>query len=397
MKRKVNFECSIDSELHSGKGVCSQILPDDLMPRLDNGQIVDIVKNQSTCINRENLGQLDEMSLTFIGSRLLDYMTSSLEDGSLTACECFKIWFDFVYMVDPQQANYALTYIDPHNEEECMAFINSIIDDGGIILSDEPFTTAINIDTIRDIYDRFPWIEPYEVTIPIKDSNDNIRYIKTRRRLIAGKIYNYRLKQYAEEKFSVTSLSATNLKNLNTRSKANKVYETKYTKTPIMFGFMESCNMSHLGMQYVVMNLMLYSNSPQARRLFEELLIGSPYDIDIKLDANSKNRNAEIINALFKTMGIRLNFIKKLKEKKFLFKDFLYKPVPNNIWKPKTNILDIIGDKDSLEFRYANSKMGLFSNPLYYNILYKPVDSNGKIITKTNINDILSSYTPEED
>ena len=70
----------------------------------------------------------------------------------------------------------------------------------------------------------------------MEDSNGNIRYVETRRPVPVGKIYNYRLKQYAEEKFSVTSLSATNLKNLNTRSKANKIYESKYTKTPIMFG-----------------------------------------------------------------------------------------------------------------------------------------------------------------
>ena len=71
-----------------------------------------------------------------------------------------------------------------------------------------------------------------------------------------------------------------------------------------------------------------------------------PYDIDIKLDADSKNRNAEIINALLKYMGLRLVFTKKLKVKKVLCKNILYKTVPNSEWQPRTNIREIIGNDD---------------------------------------------------
>ena len=192
----------------------------------------------------------------------------------------------------------------------------------------------------------------------MRDSNDNIRYVNTRRRMVISKIYNYRLKQYAEEKFSVTSLSATNLKNLNTRSKANKMYEAKYTKTPIMFGFMESGDMVHLGMQYVVMNLMLYSSSPQARRLVEQLLVGDPYDINIKLDPYSKNRNAEIINALMKTMGLKLVFNKAPKMKKYLVGNLMIKNKPAGYGNYKTNVRDIIGHKDEVKLKssIANDK-----------------------------------------
>ena len=36
-----------------------------------------------------------------------------------------------------------------------------------------------------------------------------------------------------------------------------------------MFGAMESGDLAHLSMQYVIMNLMLYSSSPQGRILFD--------------------------------------------------------------------------------------------------------------------------------
>ena len=212
--------------------------------------------------------------------------------------------------------------------------------------------------------------------MPQEDSNGNTRFIPARRKLVVGKIYNYRLKQYAEEKFSVTSMSATNLKGLNTRSKANKIYEQKFTKTPIMFGAMESGDLAHLGMQYVVMNLMLYSSSPQARRLFEQLLIGDPYNIDIKLDSDSKNRNAEIINALLKTMGLKLVFEKIPKEKKEMCLRVMFKDVPNQGKQYRTNIMDIIGHDGELEMQYNVALRDRKGKLMGHNVMCKVVDKN---------------------
>ena len=55
--------------------------------------------------------------------------------------------------------------------------------------------------------------------MPIIDSAGDIRYIPSRRPMVYGYQYIYRLKQYAEEKFSVTSLSATNVRNENSKNK----------------------------------------------------------------------------------------------------------------------------------------------------------------------------------
>lgn len=357
---------------YGGKGVVSKVVPDEMMPILDNGKRVDVIKNQSTCINRENIGQLHEQSLTFIGMRILDYFKT----GSLPYSDMCEIMYKFISMVDKKQADELLSAIDFYDDEQAKYFIDSVLEDDSIILSTQPFTTPINLYTIREIYKEFPWIKPYEVYMPMEDSNGDIRFVPSRRKLVVGKIYNYRLKQYAEEKFSVTSLSATNLKGLNTRSKANKIHETKYTKTPIMFGPMESGDLAHLGMQYVVMNLMLYSSSPQARRLFENLLIGDPYNIDIKLDKDSKNRNAEIINALFKTMGLKLVFKKVPKVKKLLAGNVMVKDVPNKGYQYKTNIRDYIGHDDELELHYGIAKRDRHNKPMVGKVMVKGVDRN---------------------
>ena len=352
------------SDRYGGKGVISKVVPDELMPRLNNGTVVDIIKNQSTCINRENIGQLHEQSLTFIGSRIIDYFKT----GVLSYSEMAQMWYDFVVEVDPEQANWMRESFSLNDDYEARLFIESIIEDDAIYLSLKPFTGTVDIDRIAAIYKKFPWIKPYTVSVPIEDSNGNTRYVETRRPLVVGKIYNYRLKQYAEEKFSVTSLCATNLKNLNTRSKANKIYESKYKKTPIMFGAMESGDLAHLSMQYVIMNLMLYSSSPQGRRLFEQLLTGNPYEIDIQLDKDSKNRNAEIINAIFKTMGLKLVFKKIPKVKQYVINEIAAKIVPNKGFKYKTNIRDIIGHDDELAMKYS-AAMQNKDNP----VVIKPI------------------------
>ena len=339
------------ADRYGGKGVVSQVLPDELMPVLETGRRVEIIKNQSTCINRENIGQLHEQSLSFIGMRLIDHF----KIGYMSYSEMSYMWYKFVSMVDKEQANMLYGCFDFDDEYEAKIMIDSVIDDDAIILSTQPFTTGINIDTIEKIYNEFDFINQYTIKMPMKDSNGNIRMVKALRKMVVSKIYHYRLKQYAEEKFSVTSLSATNLKNLNTRSKANKMYEAKYTKTPIMFGFMESGDLMHMGVQYVVMNLMLYSSSPQGRRLVEQLLIGDPYDINIKLDQHSKNRNAEIINALMETMGLKLTFNRIPKKKKDMVLKVMAKIVPPRLFEPKTNIRDIMGRDDELQMMYNAS------------------------------------------
>lgn len=343
------------ADRYGGKGVVSLIVDDKYMPVLDNGMIVDCIKNTSTCINRENLGQLHELSLNFIGMRIIDVF----KQGIFTPQECVKIWYDFVSFVDTDEANMGISGVDIYDDKQCGLFVDMILESGHIYLSTPAFTTPVNIDTIRAIYQKFPWIHMYSLLVPITDSNGNIRRIWAQRKIVAAPIYNYRLKQYAEEKFSVTSLSATNLKNLNTKSRANKAHEARFTKTPIMFGPMESSDMAHMGIEYVVMCLMLYSSSPQAREMFKKLLVGDPYDIDIRLDNTAKNRNAEIIEALLKTMGLRLVFRKIPKVKKYMALNIMAKPVRPE-YDPRRDMSNpIVRDKFNMDYKRAiNDKDG---------------------------------------
>ena len=73
---------------------------------------------------------------------------------------------------------------------------------------------------------------------------------------------------------------------------------------------MEVNNFNHIGAEAVIQNLMIHSVSPQGRKLVEQMYTCNPYDIDIKLDMNSKNRMAEVVNTYLKAIGLRLVFAK---------------------------------------------------------------------------------------
>lgn len=311
------------SNRYGGKGVVSKIIRDEQMPMLDNGKHLDIIINKSTYISRMNSGQMLETAITFTGNRLIDLITSD-QMGIFAANEIFELICEFIEILNPEEANYLRDTMSALDDQAIIEYIESIILNDGIMISLRPMTDIITIDTIAKIHEQFGWLRPYTISSPIIDSNGNLRYVKAIRPLYCGKMYMYRLKQYAEEKFSAVSLSSTNLRNENSRNKSNKVYKSLHTNTPIRFGEMETNNLGHMGTEYVVINLMLHSTSPNARRRMESLLTGSPYEIDVKLDDKSVSRSAENLNVYLKTIGLKLEFIKKPKilERAILFESF---------------------------------------------------------------------------
>ena len=284
------------------------------MPRYKraNGQYeyADIIFNTSTMYGRENPGQNFELSINHISAGIIDYIV----DNNLSLNDAYKLIYDFVNTIAPDQATYMNEKVSQMNQYDLSFFIDSIIKDGNIQLSVKPFSNGMSIDKLNEIYKKFPFVTKNDIEVPIIGSDGNYRYIKARCKAVVGKEYIFRLKQFAEEKFSATSLSSTNIKNENTKSKNKKEFKSLYSNTPIRFGNMETNLLEHLGAELVVSNLMIHSISPQGRRLVEQMYTCNPFSIDIKLDSDSKNRSAEIANIRMKVIGRRLKF-EKIKKK----------------------------------------------------------------------------------
>lgn len=217
---------------YGGKGVVSQIRPDEMMPMTANGEHIDVLANICGVYGRENPGQLFEVSTSYISIKLVEYMTL----GILDVGECLNLILQMLEIVSPSMHDYMEKFMANMTDDEQIIYLQTLIDDNCIYLAIDPMSENMTIQKLEELYDRFPWIHQEKIFMPVVDSMGNLRHVESRRPIVYGYLYFYRLKQYAEEKFSVTSLSSTNIKNENTRNKASNNYKALYARTPIRFG-----------------------------------------------------------------------------------------------------------------------------------------------------------------
>lgn len=347
------------SNRYGGKGVVSKIVPTEQMPIFgEENERVDIIFNAFTMYNRQNPGQVFELSINHIGHQIIKY----IKNNNISIEQAFEMILRFVDIVVPEQSEYMRSMIASMTQFEKQFFLQSIIRDGDIQISTKPISDSFDIDRLKVLYDSFPFATHLDLKVPIKDSNGNIRFINARRKIIIGKEYIFRLKQFAEDKFSATSLSATNICGYNAKSKANKNFLELHSNTPIRFGNMEINNLNHLGVEPVIENLLIHSLSPKARKSVRQLYTCDPFKVDIQLDNESTNRGPEIINTRLKTIGRRLVFkkIPKLRHKLTIAPiSFEKEPIRTPIHFIEENISDInqfYKELDEMEVRKKNDK-----------------------------------------
>ena len=293
---------------YGGKGVISKIISDNEMPRVSGtDEIIDLIWNQATCVNRLNPGQLFELSLNFIASNITKYLLTFAKDIDI-CIDTLKRFFD---IVSDDYSRYLISNIDSciNDDEAAFTVYDCLAENGdGLYIPLEPITECITLDTLMDLYKEFPWITPVFIDVPIRGSRGQIRFVQSKKPSIVAKQYIYRMKQNAEEKHSSTSMSATNVRCLNSKSKAAKMFIRTHSNTPIRFGEMENSIFMLMGAEIQVQNLMIYSTSPQGRRDAKQML--ESYEFNVTLGEDGKSRSAEILNAIIKAMGLKFEFKK---------------------------------------------------------------------------------------
>lgn len=291
-----------------GKGVISKVIKDSEMPRVHGtDDIIDLIWNQATCVNRLNPGQLFELSLNFIANNLVNNIMTEVFDVEQTV----DLIYNFYNQLSPEFANSFLESVNLYNTDDdaLMAVANMVTPDGdGLYIALKPISEAVTFETLMKLYAYYSWIKPVFLDIPVVGSRGQMRYVQSQKPCIVAKQYIYRMKQNAEEKHSATSLSATNIRNMNSKSKASKMYIRAHSNTPIRFGEMEGNIFQAMGAEINVINMMLYSNSPSGRRDAKQML--TSYKFDVQLSEDAKSRSAEILNATIKSMGAKFVFVK---------------------------------------------------------------------------------------
>lgn len=221
------------SNRYGGKGITARVKPDELMPKTLSGETVDVILNMCGVYGRENAGQLFEITLSYISIKLLEFINL----GVLDVGQCIDLYLELLRIVAPSMVDYTEEMLTHMSDDDAIAYISGICSsEKSLYLVIEPMSENMTIDKVKELYDTFSWIKPEPMQMPIIDSAGEIKYIPSRRPMIYGYQYIYRLKQYAEEKFSVTSLSATNIRNENSKSKSSNNYKALYSRTPIRFG-----------------------------------------------------------------------------------------------------------------------------------------------------------------
>ena len=216
----------------TGKGVVTKIIPVDYMPVDEHGNRVHAIINSYTMNNRVNPGQCDELEVTFFSQELIHYMYDYVYNSE----DSLEIILKYLNIVAPKLCDELEEKTKNMSNEDLDFFVHSVMNDAAIYTSMKPISESLTIDDLERLVDEFPQVQQVTMYVPITGSTGEVRFVPARRKVVSAPKYMYRLKQYAEEKFSVTSLSATNIKNENTRSKASKNHTALHTNTPVKFG-----------------------------------------------------------------------------------------------------------------------------------------------------------------
>lgn len=284
------------------KGVVSKILPDDEMPYLENGERVEVILNSLGVINRLNSMQIYELSINFITNRVVEKLNTltSLDDKE-------NLLFDIIGRFNSKECKALKKYYNKLKVKEKHNFFEDI-NKNGIYIHMEPLweNDLPLFDIITNIYKDYDFIKPADVYV-----NRWGRSIKIMKPLIVADLYMIKLKQSSKKGFSARSTGSLSKKGIPDKSNKNKIHQDLYSSTPIRIGDQENIN-SLIGVpSETVANLhMFYRSSVIGRRDLGKMLTKTIKPIkDIKKKDKYKNRNVEILQAYFKSMGLRLKFI----------------------------------------------------------------------------------------
>ena len=291
--------------LFGNKGVISKIVPDDEMPILENGKVVDVQFNCLGVINRLNSFQLFEQSINFIMNRTIDRI-KTLETNDQRA----SVIFTMIKHFNTRQAKEMGEMYSNLSVEEREEFIQDIYK-YGVFVHIPPFWHERPLfDVLSEIYDKYDWLNPYKAYI-----KKNGRYRPIMNELIVGEMYIIRLKQTASKGLSTRSVGGVNLVGVPVKDAQAKENKILYSKTPCRLGLDEVLNLL-IGMDpedLAKMSMSYRSSIEGTHDLPVQLLKEGMVDA-LRGDERIINRNVEVFNAYIKTMGYKLQESENIKE-----------------------------------------------------------------------------------
>jgi len=208
---------------YGNKGVCSAILPDDLMPHTADGKHrADICLNPLGVIGRINPAQLFEQYINFIA----DHVVEAMKEAP-TYEEKKEIYLDFLKHINKEQNEFVDIEMMTMNRVKAHDFLDKVIEDG-IYIHEPPFVGNTKMEDLVELFKDHPeWVTKYKC--------ENIE-----KPLIIGDEYFIRLKHESSNKLSIRSKGMLNIKNMPSKSTLRKERKALYNDNPLRLGEMET-------------------------------------------------------------------------------------------------------------------------------------------------------------
>lgn len=207
---------------YGDKGVISEVRPDHLMPKLDDGTYVDLICNSLGVVNRLNPSQLYECEINFIGNRVIEHLRT--KDNVKEIRESI---FKFIKIINPKQYEFVKNYYMSLGDNGKAELINDYLIDG-IHINIPPFWNDLKLEIVDMLYREFPYVQKYKATV-FKHG----REIPLLNDIVAGEKYIIKLKHSPRSKYSARSTGHLNIRDLPEKSNNSKNNTSLYAKTPV--------------------------------------------------------------------------------------------------------------------------------------------------------------------
>ena len=288
------------SARYGNKSVVAKIVPDDEMPILDNGKVVDIIYNIHGVINRTTGFPLIELHLNLIGNRMIEKMKMMETDDDRA-----NFLFEVLGMTNEEWAIKHRKIYNRLGAKGRREYIQSIYDNGVLWTIPIDFNAKPTFLDIYDIGKRWPeLIKPHDVYV--KRFGRRIKMLKPQ---YTGEMYIIKLQQTSEKGFSARGAGSVNMKGTPERSYKNRTHQDTNSETAVRFGEYETFNFMIAMDPYDVQIFnLLYRSGPQARKDFDRQLMNPSHKY---LKGNYNNRVVDILNVYFKSLGVKLNFVNR--------------------------------------------------------------------------------------
>lgn len=289
-----------------GKGVVSEIRPDDWMPVDRNGHRAQIIMTPASVINRMNPAQLIEA----FWNRLSDQVIINVKSSNMSWKQAYQYILGFC---KDFRENYAIA-IDKYicdTEEKKRAWTEACIKRGYVRLL-AAWTKPRPYEFFDQIARKYG-VESTPVTFKARnEKTGEIETIETKEPVLIGSKYLIYLGKIPDESITAVEASHVNQHETPIKQKSKRVKEQSLIGlTPQKFGEDEICmlNMS-LGSLSVARMMCLHSSAPEVvKDLFKKLLtIERPSQmsaLDINtLDVINQNKNVKLFMHMMAGVGV---------------------------------------------------------------------------------------------